>query len=163
VTIEKGELATSVKEKKRKNEIHWFDHAWNDKLLNQLLLSLGCWLMLARNFCVFNAGLKVDAAREIFTVIITSNDKNVHSCKRHTVVRRAFSFWQSLCPYLASRLTTVSLDVEEIMSRNVYKCKLIWERAQNITTNKLLTLLPFFDNSDSSRSMLIKYWLTSWP
>jgi len=38
------------------------DHAGNDKLLNQLLLSLGCWLMLARRFCVYNADLKVDAA-----------------------------------------------------------------------------------------------------
>jgi len=66
--------------------------------------------MLARRFCVFNAGLKVDAAREILAVIMTSNDKNVCSCKRHTVVRRAFCFWRSLCPFLASRLTTVSLD-----------------------------------------------------
>jgi len=64
------------------------DHAGNDKLLNRLLLSLGCWLMLARRFCVCNAGLKVDAAREILTVIMTSNDENVRSCKRHTVVRR---------------------------------------------------------------------------
>jgi len=66
--------------------------------------------MLARRFCVFNAGLKVDTAREISTMIMTSNDENVRSCKRHTVVRRAFFFWLSLCPFLASRLTTVSLD-----------------------------------------------------
>jgi len=59
------------------------DHAGNDKLLNQLLLSLGCWLMLARRFCIHNVGLKVDAAREILTVIMTSNDENVRSCKRH--------------------------------------------------------------------------------
>jgi len=45
--------------------------------------------MFARRFCVFNAGLKVVADREILTVIMTSNDENVHSCKRHTVVRRA--------------------------------------------------------------------------
>jgi len=70
------------------------DHAGNDKLLNQLLLSLGRWLMLARRFCVHNAGLKVDAAREILTVIMTSNDKNVRLCKRHTV--RTFCFWRSL-------------------------------------------------------------------
>jgi len=57
--IEKGEQATSIKEKKSKNEIHRFG---NDELLNRLLLSLGCWLMLARKFCVYNAGLKVDAA-----------------------------------------------------------------------------------------------------
>jgi len=67
-----------------------------------MLLSLGCWLILARRFCVYNADLKVYAAREILTVIMTSNDKNVHSCKRHTVVRQAFCFWWSLCPFLAS-------------------------------------------------------------
>jgi len=42
--------------------------------------------MLAKRFCVFNAGLKVDAAREISTMIMTSNGENVRSCKRHTVV-----------------------------------------------------------------------------
>jgi len=45
--------------------------------------------MLVRRFCVFNAGLKVNAVREILTVIMMSYDENVHSCKRHTVVRRA--------------------------------------------------------------------------
>jgi len=102
LTIEKGELTTSIKEKKVKTKFINLDHAGNEKLLNQLLLSLGCWLMLARRFCVFNAGLKVDAAREILTVIMTSNDKNVRSCKKHTVVRRAFCFWRSLCPFLTS-------------------------------------------------------------
>jgi len=67
--------------------------------------------MFARRFCVFNAGLKVDADREILNVIMTSNDENVRLCKRHTAVRRAFYFWRSLCPFLASRLTTVSLDL----------------------------------------------------
>jgi len=100
--IEKGELATSVKEKKVKTNFINLDHAGNDKLLNQLLLSLGCWLMLVKRFCVYNAGLKVDTAREILTVILTSNDENVCSCKRHTVVHHAFCFWQSLCPFLAS-------------------------------------------------------------
>jgi len=37
--------------------------------------------MLARRFCVYNAGLKVDVAREILTVIMTSNYENVCSCK----------------------------------------------------------------------------------
>jgi len=112
VTIEKGELATSVEEeeKKSQNEID-LDHAGNDKLLNQLLLSLGCWLILARRFCVYNAGLTVDTAREILTVIMTSNGKNVGLCKRHTVVCHAFCFWQLLCPFLALQLTTVSLDM----------------------------------------------------
>jgi len=53
--IEKGELATSVKEKKVKTKFIDLDHAGNDKLLNQLLLSLGCWLMLERMFCVDTA------------------------------------------------------------------------------------------------------------
>jgi len=72
------------------------------KILNRLLLSLGCWLMLARRFCVYNEGLKVDAAQETLTVIMMSNDENVRSCKRHTVVHRAFCFWRLLCPFLAS-------------------------------------------------------------
>jgi len=86
----------------------YLDH---DKLLNRLLLSLGCWLMLARRFCVFNEGLKVYMAQEILIAIMTSNDKNVRSYKRHTVVRRTFCFWQLLCPFLALQLTTVSLDM----------------------------------------------------
>jgi len=58
--IEKGELATSV-EKKRKNKIHlqYSDDAGNNKLLYWLLLSLVCWLMLARRLCVYNAGMQV--------------------------------------------------------------------------------------------------------
>jgi len=68
--------------------------------------------MLARRFCVYNAGLKVDAAQEILTVIMTANDESVRSCKRHTVVCRVFCFWRSLYIFLASRLTTVSLDTK---------------------------------------------------
>jgi len=48
--------------------------------------------MLARRFCVYNEGLKVDTAREILTVIMRLNDENIHSCKRHTIVRRVFCF-----------------------------------------------------------------------
>jgi len=59
----------------------------------KLLLSLGCWLILARRFCVYNAGVKVNAALEILTVIMMSNDENVRSCKRDTVVRSAFCFF----------------------------------------------------------------------
>jgi len=92
--MEKGELATFVEEEKVKTTFIDLDHAGND---NQLLLSLGCWLMLARRFCVYNACLKVEAAREILTVIMTSNDENVCSCKRQTVVC-AFCFWRLLWP-----------------------------------------------------------------
>jgi len=98
--IEKGEwlLPSKKRKKKSKNKIHWFGPCW--EWLNQLLLSLGCWLMLARRFCVYNVGLKVHAAQEILTVIMMSNDKNICT----------FCFWRSLYPFLASRLTTVSLD-----------------------------------------------------
>jgi len=78
--------------KKKKKAFIDLDHAGNDKLFNQLFLSVGRWLMLARRFCVYNAGLKVDAAREILTVIMTSNNKNIRSCKRHTVVVMRFVF-----------------------------------------------------------------------
>jgi len=86
-------------------------HAGNDKLLNQLLLSLGYWLMLARRYCIYNAGLKVDMAQEILTVIMKSNDENVRSCKRHTVVCHVFCFWRSLFSFLSKWITTVSLDI----------------------------------------------------
>ena len=91
MTIEKGELATSVEEKKSKNENHL---SGKGKLLHWSLLSLVCWLMLAGRLCVYNAGLKVDARREISTVVMTSYYENVCSCKRHTVVRRTFCFWR---------------------------------------------------------------------
>ena len=46
-----------------------------------LLLSLVCWLMLARRLCVYNAGLKVDASRGILTVIM------MHITKMFTCVK----------------------------------------------------------------------------
>jgi len=105
------------------------DHAGNDKLLNQLLLSLGCWLMLARRFCVFNAGLKVDAAREILTVIMTSNHETLaHVKDTHTVVRRVFCFWRSFCPFLASRLTTVSFETCQLYA---YSMTCEWRISQH--------------------------------
>jgi len=59
VILEKWELATSIEEKKLKTKFINLDHAENNELLNQLLLSFGCWLMLTRRFCVYNAGLKL--------------------------------------------------------------------------------------------------------
>jgi len=50
-------------------------------MTNYLTDLWGCWLMLARRFCIYNAGLKVDTALEILTVTLTSNDKNVRSLK----------------------------------------------------------------------------------
>jgi len=82
------------KKKTSKNENHLLGQCWEDKLLHWLLLSLACWLMLERRLCVYNAGLKVDASREILTVVMMSYYKNVYSCKKHTVVCRTFWFWQ---------------------------------------------------------------------
>jgi len=103
-------------------------HAGNDKLFNWLLLTLGRWLMLARRFCVYNASLKVDVA-VILTVILTSNDENVHSCKRPTVFHRAFCFWRLLCAFLALWLTTVSLDRSKLP---------FWEIERYSATNESL-------------------------
>ena len=64
--------------------------------------------MLERRLCVYNAGLKVDASREILTVVMMSYYENVYSCKRHTVVRRTFCFWRFALLFL---VTTVSLDI----------------------------------------------------
>ena len=80
--------------KKMWKKFTYLDDDRNDKLLHWLLLSLVCWLMLERRLCVYNVGLKVDANREILTVIMMSCYKKVHSCKRHTIVRRAFCFWR---------------------------------------------------------------------
>jgi len=103
--IEKG--ATSVEEEKSKNEIHLLGPCWERQTTSLIAFIFG---MLARKLSVHNAGLKVDASQEILTVVMTSYYENVHSCKRHTVVCRVFCFWQLLCSFLASRLTTVSLD-----------------------------------------------------
>jgi len=45
---------------------------------------LACWLMLERRLFVYNAGLKVDASREILTVVMTSYYENVRLCKIHS-------------------------------------------------------------------------------
>jgi len=57
---------------KVKMKFVYFDGAGNDKLPHWLLLSLACWLMLARRLCVYNVGTKVGAAWEILTVVMTS-------------------------------------------------------------------------------------------
>ena len=92
MTIEKGELATPAKKEVKTKFIN-LDDAGNDKLLHWLLLSLSCWLMLARKLCVWNAGLIVDMSWEILTVAMISYYEIVCWHKRHTVVRHAFCFW----------------------------------------------------------------------
>ena len=71
--------------KKVKTKFIYLDDAGNDKLLH--------WLLL-RRLCVYSAGLKVDVSQEILSVVMTSYYENVRSCKRHTVLCRAFCFWQ---------------------------------------------------------------------
>jgi len=93
-----------LSKKKVKTKFIYSDDAGNNKLLHWLLSSLACWLMLERRLCVYNAGLKVDTSRKILTVIMASYNENVHSCKRHTVVCRAFCFWRF--PFLFLRLAT---------------------------------------------------------
>jgi len=67
--------------KRVKNEIHLLGQ-W--KLLHWLLVSLACWLRLARRLCIYNVSLKVDTAREISIVVMTSYYKNVCSCESHS-------------------------------------------------------------------------------
>jgi len=81
------------RKKKVKMKFIYLDDAGN-KLLHWLLLSLACWLMLARRLCAYNADLKVDTSEEILTVVMTSYYENIRSCKRHTVVRCVFCFWR---------------------------------------------------------------------
>jgi len=62
-------------------------------------------------------GLKVDAAREILTVIMKSNDENVRLCKTHSSLS-CILFLAIACPFLASQLTTMSLDCNEQPNAN---------------------------------------------
>jgi len=66
--------------------------------------------MLARRLHVYNAGLKVDASREILTVVMTPHYKIVPSCKRHAVVCHVYCFWRFALLFLG--LATVSLDFD---------------------------------------------------
>jgi len=135
-------LLPSKKKKKSKNKIHRFGLC---ELLNQLLLSLGCWLMLARRFCVYNAGLKLKWLERYWLWLWHQMTKiNVRSCKRHTVVPHVFCFWQSPCPFLTSRLTTVSLDY--VITKFLLKC---WTQTCSIdlSTNGKTYMDCYFDVS----------------
>jgi len=54
--------------------------------------------MLARRLCVYNAGLKVDASREISTVVMTSYYENVCSCVLFLAIRFALSWPRDSLP-----------------------------------------------------------------
>ena len=91
MTIVKGQLATSVK-KKVKTKFVYLDDTGNNKLPHRLLLSLACWLMLARRLCVYNVGLKVKVTQEISTVVMTSYYENFHLCKTQSSSAIHFAF-----------------------------------------------------------------------
>ena len=54
------------------------------------------------------ACLKVDTGREISSMVMTSYYESVRLCSS---LSRVFVFGDLLCSFLASRLTTVSLDL----------------------------------------------------
>jgi len=60
--IEKGELATSVKERKEKPNPSIWTMLGMTNYLTDYFYIWGCCLMLARRFCVYKADLKVDTA-----------------------------------------------------------------------------------------------------
>jgi len=100
-----------LSKKKSENEIHPFGRCWEWQTTSLIAFILVCWLMLARRLRVYSAGLKVDTSREILTVIMTLYYKNIGSCKRHTVVHRAFCFWRFTLLFLGLATHTVSLDL----------------------------------------------------
>ena len=79
------------KKKKSKNENHLFWQCWEGQTTSLIAFIFG---VLERRLCVYHAGLKVDVSREILTVVMMSYYETVRSCKRHTVVCRAFCFWR---------------------------------------------------------------------
>jgi len=82
-----------LKKKKVKTKFIHLDDAGNEKKTSLIASIFGVWLMLARRLRVCNAGLTINTSREILIVVMMLYYKNVHSYKRHTVVRRVFCFW----------------------------------------------------------------------
>ena len=78
--------------------------------------------MLARSLCVYNAGLKVNASQELFTVVMTSYYKIICLCKRQ---HGSSSRFDLLCAFLVSRLITLSFVIMAIGS--FYKAVLVSE------------------------------------
>jgi len=100
---------------RKENWISYFRQRKPKRLQNlSIWTMLGMTNYLTNCFYLWGVGKKV-----LLTVIMMSNDKKVRSCS--TVVRRAFCLRRSLCPFLASRLATVSLDRYSQVNR-WYKC-----------------------------------------
>ena len=64
--------ATSVKERKKKTKVTLINETGKDKLLNPLLITLACFLMMARRLHVSQMDLKFFVLRKILLIIITS-------------------------------------------------------------------------------------------
>jgi len=63
VSIEKGELATSVEEEKKesKNKIYLFGQCWKRQTTSLIVFILGVLVNVGKKIvCLHNAGLKVD-------------------------------------------------------------------------------------------------------
>jgi len=148
MTIEKGELATSVK-KNVKTKIIYFGNAGKGKLLHWLLLSLAYWLMLERRLCVYNAGLKVDASEEILTGVMTSYYENVRSCKRHTVVRRV----------LFLRCALLFLGLSTHYRESWYLSSLV-DPSSNTVSKRLWTLIKNKKKDHTGVSPLVDHGIT---
>ena len=94
--MEERELTLpSKKERKKKKQqqqqqkttkSHLMNEAGKDKLLNPLLITLACCLMMARRLHVCEMDLKFATHRKIMLKIMTSFYKSVHLSKRLTVV-----------------------------------------------------------------------------
>ena len=73
--------ATSVKKK-----VTLMNETGKDKLLNPLLITLACCLMMVRRLHACEMDLKFAALRKSLVVIMMSFYENIHSSKRLTVV-----------------------------------------------------------------------------
>ena len=78
--------AISVKEEEKKTKVTLMNEAGKKKLLNPLLITLACCLMMARRLHVCEMDLKFAALRKIMLIVMTSFYENACLSKRLTVV-----------------------------------------------------------------------------
>ena len=72
--------------RKKKTKVALINKDGKDKILNLLLVTLVCCLMMARRLHVCEMDLKLAALWKILLAIMMSFSENVHSSKRLTVV-----------------------------------------------------------------------------
>jgi len=90
VTIEKGELATSVI--KSKNEIHLLGRCWERQTTSLIAFIFGLLVIVSKKVVCLQCGFKSWRKSKDITVVMTSYYENICWCKRHTVVHHAFCF-----------------------------------------------------------------------